>query len=128
MLIIRKDQEAVLEASARTRFVKRITQLIRVDCEAEVNDLSDADLEKQVEAGIARAGERGITWESSVYIFVSLIFVIGPHFDQHPQIRPLLDDDQVSPNERVRRLPEQLSEDVWQSATHHARSIPWDAL
>jgi hypothetical protein len=73
-------------------------------------------LEEMIHNGIARARRYQVTWESTLTSFVSIMFVVAPNFDEHPLIRRVLNDNNISPDLRVDMLFERTEEENWDEA------------
>lgn len=100
MLRIRQEQFGALLADATATFVGALVRQIHLtfadklvmlpDSEDLVRNLPHALLETLVFHGLRKALKYGLTWESSISTFVSLMFEVAPSFDRHPTIRALL--------------------------------------
>jgi hypothetical protein len=77
---------------------------LRTRFEQFVTEKDEARLRGMVREGLARGRAYGLTWESSLGIFVILSVTVGPDFDQKPRVRQILLDESRPPNERVKRL------------------------
>lgn len=134
-LIIRSTQFAVFQQQADALFVQRVVkQLLRTDGEvvvrfltytSTVSELPRETLQSMVRSGIARARSYGMTWESTLVGFVSLMFSVAPNFDEHPLIRRVLLDENVPPDERIEVLWERVSEESWDAAGKTYDSNAW---
>ena len=130
-MYIRKDQltamanAAFREATpAREQLLAALTRRIRADYPVETGEFDDDALRERVFAAVRRGAEAGLSREAAFYVYAALSVVVGPHFDEHPRIRPLLQDPQYTPDERLTRLPSAMPPDLWQSLIAHARRIP----
>ncbi|WP_437538983.1 hypothetical protein WME79_22890 [Sorangium sp. So ce726] len=78
--------------------------------------LSDDELRFRIRHGIERGRAHGLTWESSLTVFVAHMIEICPAFDEHPAAARVLADEAIPADERVEALLSHLSEDEWEEA------------
>jgi len=130
-MLIRKGQLTAManavyrEATpAREQLIDVLTRRIRADYPVETGELDDDGLRERVAAAVIRGAEMGLSREPAFYVSAALSVVAGPHFDEHPQIRPMLQDARFTPDERLTRLPAAMPPELWQSLITHARRIP----
>lgn len=87
---------------------------------ASAAELSDTTLLERLGFGIDRADRLGISSQAAVFVFVNLALVLGPHFDEVPEIFALLQGPTAKCDERARRLPEFMPPELWESASRAA--------
>jgi hypothetical protein len=126
MLIIRKEQMDVFQNEAERNFENEVQKQLRTTHAALVKDMDDDILRKRVAYGIFRAREYGLTWKSNLAIFVILMFDLNPEFDRHPSFSRRLNDTDVDPNERMRTLVKEMTEEDWATARQIAADWPED--
>ena len=114
MLVIRAAQIATLQNTLQERFLDETLAQLRVDCHGETEHLPDTDLRRRVLEGMARAQQYGICSASSLQVFVTTMFVLGPHFDRHPAVAKLLHDTSREPEDRLEAVIVELPDRVWQ--------------
>lgn len=135
MLMIRAKQLEVFRPVAESAFVRRVVAHLR-DQHADaviqlpnevvlVKQISDERLRRMAAAGIARAREYGMDWESSITAFVVLMVVVAPNFDQHPLIERVLRDERVPANSRGDQLWERTSEENWEVVRKNYDPAAW---
>ncbi|WP_438030761.1 hypothetical protein [Sorangium sp. So ce233] len=78
--------------------------------------LSDDELRFRVRHGLARGRGHGLTWESSLTVFVAHMIELCPAFDEHPAAARVLADASIPPDERVEALLAHLTEEEWEEA------------
>ncbi|HTW57165.1 MAG TPA: DUF4123 domain-containing protein [Terriglobales bacterium] len=125
---IRPEQQQQFKKSAETSFVNRCAQFLRDKLPEQAGALPYPVLRQRVEVGIARAQSYGVTWRSSLLMFVTLMFELGPTFDLHPSIRPLLQDTRVRPDNRVKHIVRVISPDNARRIAEDANPKLWDQL
>ena len=126
MLKIRPAQVAAFEHVSETAFEDRIVGFLlerypalEVQISAgrkTVKDLDPEDFRVMVQTGVLRAREYGMTRETSLTSFVMLMFVIAPNFDEHPQIRLILNNSKINPEERIDLICQQANDGMWEAA------------
>jgi hypothetical protein len=113
---IHADQLEALQHGLIARFVDELCRHFRTHHVALVAGLDELALRSRVADGVARAREHGFLARCDVGFFVSLLFAIGPSFDQHVRVRAILEDEDATPEERAERLVTDLLDDVWYEA------------
>ncbi|WP_437518059.1 hypothetical protein [Sorangium sp. So ce1099] len=78
--------------------------------------LSDDELRFRIRHGLERGRAHGLTWESSLTVFVAHMIELCPAFDEHPAAARVLADASLPPDERVEALLAHLSDDEWEEA------------
>ena len=82
MLTIRKKQMATLEAHMRLQFRKDLLKRLRRDLRDETKEADDGHLLELIETGMVRARTYGITIERDVSMYVFLMVLYSPHFEE----------------------------------------------
>jgi hypothetical protein len=116
MFVIREKQAEEMRSARRRVLAPRIAGHVRLNHPEAVAGITDEELEQRVHARLDRARSYGMTWEKTLASFVSLTFVVGEHFDEHPAVRRVLNDSSVPPNLRTDILVETLSDEEWAEA------------
>jgi hypothetical protein len=135
MLKIRREQFDVFQSVAEINFQKRLVDYLRVNHSDAVVHLStgrmpvsqipEEILNQMVRGGIARARSYGMSWESSLSVFVVLMFVAAPNFNDSPSIQSVLLEEKLTPNERINQLWDRTSEQDWQMVEQHYDADAW---
>jgi hypothetical protein len=87
MLVIRKEQMAVLEACMAERFRDSVRKHLRTELREETRPFSDAQIRPMIEEGIRRGRQYGVTTERDLTLFVDLIFLHSPKFEDAPDMK-----------------------------------------
>ena len=96
--------------------VEHVTDHLCEEHAEALEELSDGEIERRVRAGLERARAHGITDAEPTTAFVTLMFLVGPGFDQHPAIAAALKNARGTPAERLRTLFKHTSEQDWDEA------------
>ncbi|MBI5084731.1 MAG: hypothetical protein HZB13_09055 [Acidobacteria bacterium] len=88
--------------------------------------LSDSEIRRRAALGLARARANGFEFPEPITAFVTLMFLVAPDFDRHPEIAKVLSDRKAAPAERLKNLFARTKEEHWEQAA--ANSAGWDAL
>lgn len=119
------SQMDVLRQSADDAWIGELCRHLRTHHGRAVSSFDDEQLCQRVAAGVARARAYGLAARSKVGFFVSLLFEIGPAFDDHPRIRQVLTRGRMSPDERLASLTTELSRQEWEEAARiPPRAVP----
>ena len=98
------------------RLVSDITTHLREHHLNCVGGFPDAVLAELIEIGLVRARGHGFVQAEQLCVFVVLMFVVAPNFDQHPRISALLCDGTATRAQRWRGLCNSLPQWVWDEA------------
>lgn len=93
MLAIRKEQMDVLSASMRPSLIDPLTAHLRDYFPGQCEILGDAQLRKTVSLGLENAAGHGLLSEKDVFLYLSVMFMLGSFFDtdlQLPWAGPIL--------------------------------------
>lgn len=125
MLLVRPDQLEEMEVAARHSLVQRIEGYLRTrhaDCLAP---FPPHVVPRMIERGIARAQRNGLTWQSSIALFVSTMFRIAPNFDEYPSIRGALQRGEGTADERMLALIDRIRPADWRGALKRYDLSAW---
>ena len=136
-MFIRPEQFKVFEEQAEAEFVEEVVEHlldeypdvdVRLPSQAlKLEEISRPVLRKLVRCALARARGYGMSWESSLVSFVSLMFVVAPNFDEHPLVRRVLRDETSGPNARIDLLWEEVSDETWDAVELDYDPKAWNA-
>ena len=115
------DQVQALQQSADRDFADELSRHLRAHVPEAVAHLGDDALHREVERGVARARAHGIVARARVAFFVTLLFEIGPAFDEHPHIRQILGGERRPADDRLAGLARVLTEEEWAEASRIPR-------
>lgn len=113
MLSIQRKQREKLGEPA---FEARTVAFCRYQVGEFVADLDDRELLFRVRHCIAKARSYGLTWESSISIFVAHMMSINPEFDKHPSIQKTLRDETIDVEDRMTAMLGTVKEEEWDEA------------
>jgi hypothetical protein len=125
MLTIRNQQLDALRHETVRELGERIHSHLREHHSSVVAVYEDDVLEKMVRGGIARARRHAVVLESNIVFFVSLMFEFAPNFDEHPQIRKILSNELLSPDENIKRFADEVSEYDWTEIEQNKNESAW---
>jgi hypothetical protein len=126
VLKIRKKQIETFDKIAEDRFVDKLIAYLKDKQSVWVANSPDAELRQRVQWGINRARSHGLTWESSIMKFVSLMFRIAPNFDEYPPIAALLARTDIPANDLADRLFSDITTEQWEAATQRYDPAAWE--
>jgi hypothetical protein len=113
MFAIKRDQRQKMGDPA---FIERTVEWLRYNYVDHVHPLDDEELRRRVRHGVEKARSYGLTWESSLTIFVTHMLTINPAFDEHPAVRAVLVDPEVPGDEKMQALLGSVEDDEWEEA------------
>jgi hypothetical protein len=115
-----------LDKIAEERFCGKLMAYLRENQSVWVQYSPDEELRQRVKWGINRARWHGLTWESSIMKFVSLMFRIAPNFDEFPPVAALLARTDVSPDELADLLFTEITAEQWDAAMKRYDPTAWE--
>jgi hypothetical protein len=104
MLVIRQEQLDVFERRGVRELEEKIVAHVRAFFPERAAAMDATALRSCVEDGVQRAVRRGIELEHDICVYVDLVVVFGPGFeddDGYPWAKVLVEDSPASPGERV---------------------------
>lgn len=125
---IRPEQYQAFTQAAEESFVDRSIKFLKEKLPDQVNSLPPEVLRERVEAGIAYARTYGVKWRSSLLMFVTLMFEVSPNFDRHALIQPMLQDQELGPDNRIKKIVNDLSRENWRQIAQGADQDAWGRL
>jgi hypothetical protein len=97
-------------------FVDRTMEYFKRHYLEHVYTLEDDELRRRVRHGIDKARGYGLTWESSLTIFVAHMLTINPKFDEQRAIHEVLVDPAIPGDERMEALLGLVEDEDWDEA------------
>ncbi|WP_437592922.1 hypothetical protein [Sorangium sp. So ce1000] len=125
MLRIREPQMEALGEATRRLFEDELVASLRAEHAALVAALPDATLCAMVRAGIRRAQGRGMTWRYSIALFVELMFVVAPNFDEYPRVRERLENPDADPDTSIDSVIDALTPGEWREVQARSDAQAW---
>ncbi|MCB1771492.1 MAG: hypothetical protein KDJ31_17620 [Candidatus Competibacteraceae bacterium] len=86
MLIIRQEQMAVFEQAVVKNFASRVQEHLQTFFPEHCKVLGMDGTRAVIRLGLERAEYYHLVAERDVYVYVSLMFLLGSHFDEDPQL------------------------------------------
>jgi hypothetical protein len=126
MFAIKREQRQKMGEPA---FLERTAEWLREYHRDHTWQLDDDELRMRVRHGVAKARRYGLTWESSLTIFVSHMLTINPEFDRHPAVHAALTDPKIPGDEKMQALLGLIGDDEWEEAARQCDPNEyWDAV
>lgn len=123
MLIIRQNQMQIFDEIDKQNFIDEVIREIREQHAAECMGLSVADLRLTVANGLERAVRYGLLKKSALSMFIQLLFVAGPDFDQYPPVRYLLTHPAIPPNDKIDSVIQSMQDADWAEMRKRAGKV-----
>jgi hypothetical protein len=124
LIIDRGQLEASLLAD-EDRFIAFIIRHLQRECRDSVRDLDPVSLREMVSNGLVRARSHGLHKPMDLTAFISIMFEIGPNFDEQPDISRALRNPAIPADQRFGFMLGHVSEEAWEEAQRHRRSEAW---
>ena len=108
MLVIRETQMAAFEQAAIHNFENRMIEHLEKFFPKHCQLLGTEQVRKVIRLGLKQGERYDFVSERNVHLYVGLMFMLGSHFDQDPQLpwaaNILADENITNPNTRADRL------------------------
>ncbi|HEV7920589.1 MAG TPA: hypothetical protein VGR02_07350 [Thermoanaerobaculia bacterium] len=115
MVILRQEQFDALAADAQRRFEDELRRFLLSGYPRAVAGIAEGELRTRIASAVARAAaSHGLTFQSSIAVFVAATFTAGERFDEYPPIAAIL--ARPSSEERRMKRLQDLPEGVWTAA------------
>lgn len=107
MLMIREEQMAVFEQAVVKNFASRVYEHLQKFFPEHCQNLKADQVRKVIRLGLARAEHYQLVSERDVYLYVSLMFLLGSYFDEDPQLPWVADllKEQTPETANIRMVP-----------------------
>ena len=126
MLVIRQEQLDALIKGTDEEWIEFLIGHVKEEFPEKTEERDDETLREMVRGGIRRAESHGFTTAEDQTAFISIMFEIAPNFDEQPQIRTVLRDENFAPADRFERLWSPLvPEEAWEEAEKNYREDAW---
>jgi hypothetical protein len=124
MLKMRPDQMRAFAVHAERQLAARIVKYVRREFPSAVAGLPLSEQRARVRYGMWRARNHRLERERSLTTFVTLMYVIGPDFDRHPDVQVHL-LGAASPDDAFDALLDGLGEEHWNRIARGCSSSVW---
>ena len=105
---MRDAQMATFEQAAIHNFENRLLEHLEEFFPRHCEILGEEQVRKVIRLGIEQAEKYGLVSERDLHLYVGLMFMLGSHFDQDPQLpwaaKILTDENIIYPNHRADQL------------------------
>lgn len=126
-MIIRASQMKTLARSSLIPFVRRTAGEMAEDYPESAGELTREELEGRVRWGMKRAGKYGFHVEADLVTYISLMFAIGPGFDNYLPFNGALTDPARDAEKRLNAVLN-AGDHHWIRARPIAAKIPWESV
>ena len=120
MFVIRSAQRQALSNSVRAPFHRRILAFLRETLPERTAKAPDGPLIERIAAADRRAMGNGLKTERGITRFVALTFMIGPEFDEIPEMRAYFNRKEPDADKKVHWLVKVLAAS---KESEHERSL-----
>jgi hypothetical protein len=134
-MMIRQQQLRALQPLADAAMVRSIARHIignhgtsTVRCPSgvfRIAEIPNSMLDELIHSGITMARHYGLSWESSLTAFVTLMFVVAPNFHDFPSVQRILLDPSTPPDSRLAELWDGTAEEEWEQMKERYDPDAW---
>jgi len=123
--VLRSSQ---IQVFAKTR-EEECARKIRLDLEAnhtsKIAGIPDERLDRMIRNGIGRARSHKLTKQYTVAMFVELMFIVAPDFDEYPPVATIFRRRDLDPDDKIDIIIESTSEEQWEDAKLRGNPAAW---
>jgi hypothetical protein len=124
-VILRPEQSDAFESRRRDQFARNILASVRAQRPQCLEGIPQDEQHRRALRGIDRARPRAFLQESSIALFVNVMFLVGPGFEREPECAAVLDDPALKPDDAMRRLLSDFVVIPWDAIEKRCRLNPW---
>ena len=136
MLKISSEQIRTFQPDAAEAFVRRVMDYLRDNHADEevryphgamkVAEIGDDVLAENVRGGLARAGDYGIDWKSTLLSYVVLMFLTAPNFDEYPKAEQFFRNTEKVTDEELEAFLDVMTDEDWQRVESNYDAAAWN--
>ena len=128
MLIVRQEQFEAIIKGTEEDFVNYLFGFVQSNHAEAAAKRDDLILREMIRGGIKRAESHQITKVEDTQNFIAKMFEIAPNFDEHAEIKAVLDDENIAPDKRLEQLQSPvISDEIWEKAKSNYAEDAWFA-
>ena len=121
-MLVRNGQIDEFKKQSEKDFVEEVANDLRENHPDKVAGIEEQELRRRVEYGLGKAQRYEMTGKYPIAMFIELMFIAAPDFDEYPLINSILKDTQISPNERIDEVVNQMNEQRWQNVKSRSKN------
>lgn len=122
---IRNEQIEAFKTAADEAFADSLLKDLHAEYAEDIDGLTDETILKRIHYGLSRARRYEITRDAGLAAFVLLMFVVTPHFDEHPDIAEVFQNQDIQPDMRTKWILRNTTNNEWDKVKQHGRKNPW---
>ena len=127
MLVIRQSQLETLMRGSEDRFVEHLVTHIKTEDPEISTEYTDDELRNMVRLGIRKSEGYGFKLSEDQSAFVAIMFEVAPNFDSQPEIRSVLEENELTPSARLEKLfSPAVPDSVWDKASEEYDESAWE--
>ena len=128
MLTISKELMDKMAKIKDQDLAREIAADIGVNHAAIIKQTGDETFLTMVEIAIAKARQYQCADRYAIAMFVELMLLVGPCFNEYPLVRFYLEEPEVVPDARIDNLLRGITAAEWEKAKQHPGSSNWQEL
>jgi hypothetical protein len=125
MLTIRREQVAAFQSAKDGVFARWLVTYLHAHHPTLLGGLPDAELERRVHAGLARARGHGLRDERLIAAFILLMFQHAPDFDTRERLRRRLTEGGRTAEWRFSELVAHTTPEEWAEVRQARDDAAW---
>lgn len=125
-LIVRNQQVDTFRRNAEEALARKIRDDLEAHHEPLIRGLTQVALAQRIRTGIDRAKSHGLSKKYAIAMFVELMFMVGPNFDEYPPAAAILKRTDLDPDSRIDYIVNTFTEDQWQGARRRYDASQWE--
>ena len=125
MITIRNDQADAMASGDAESLNAYIIKHLREEYYDYVTEVPADLLKPMVEHGLNKARSYGFSSTEHLILFVVLMFTFAPNFDEQPQIKAILTNENLSPEKRIEQMKHDDMNAAWAQAEEEYDDDAW---
>lgn len=121
MVVIRNEQMKVFDEQATQTLIDEVVRDLVEHNPGDVAGYSPEQLRRLVAQGLERAAAYGFRKKYSLSLFIEIMFLAAPNFDEYPPIRYILSHPGIPADERMDRVLGTLRDAEWEEVRRRGR-------
>lgn len=125
VLQIRPAQLRQMAGGDEGMLLTALERLVREDHARVLSGMPGHLVQEMLRNGVEAAHRYGLLEPADVATFVLLMFEFGPGFHRHPAVLDMLTDRALSPHQRIQRVVNDTTEEVWREIQASLHEQHW---
>ena len=124
-LVIRPEQKEVFSAANEDQVAAAIARDLEANHPPVVSGIPPERLKLMIRSGMGRAKSHGLMKKYTVALFVEVMFLVAPNFDEYPPVAYIFRRQDLRPDDRMDLVVDTLTDPQWESVRRRSDPLAW---